>query len=78
MDTAEAYQARREAERRAGREINHFGSSRSDATLDRHECSCGWQSNPYEDGQDLAFKEWVTHIKEHGAEIAYPEPASVS
>lgn len=75
MDTAEAYQARREAERRAGMEINHFGSYQAGEKNDMCDywaCSCGWKSNGYSDGADLAQAEWVKHIQEHGAELNYP------
>jgi len=30
---------------------------------DRAECSCGWRSTSYWDGDDLAHDDWVRHTK---------------
>ena len=30
--------------------------------LDQYECSCGWKSNPYFDGDHWAYKEWLDHV----------------
>ena len=77
MDSAERYHARREAETRAGWEINHHGFSETDASgvSDRHTCSCGWASDWYQDGAEYAQQDWVRHIQQHGAEIDYPQAA---
>lgn len=70
--TPDQLEARREAEIHAGREINHIQEMVGITMDDTCECSCGWRSSTYHDGQHWAFEEWVKHIQEHGAEIAYP------
>jgi len=41
--------------------IEHEIQPRSEGLIDYANCSCGWQSNPYYDGRDLAKQEWVLH-----------------
>jgi hypothetical protein len=31
--------------------------------LDSVHCSCGWDSRPYLDGREYAYKEWEKHVK---------------
>jgi hypothetical protein len=63
------------AEEAAGAEIGHAGRAVSKGIVDTHECqeSCGWKSQPYMDGREWAYQEWLEHIIENGAEIRYPE-----
>jgi hypothetical protein len=31
--------------------------------IDVYQCSCGWESKPYFDGDIYAFMEWEKHVK---------------
>ena len=74
--TPEMNKARYHAEINAGKEIGHTQKIEGVTMDDTCVCSCGWKSNTYWDGNDLAYADWVTHIKERGAIVIYPDDPS--
>jgi hypothetical protein len=72
MDITKEHRARYLAEVEAGKAIGHTYTIKGVTMDDRCFCSCGWKSNPYWDGAEWAYKEWVEHITTEGAVIAYP------
>lgn len=61
-----------DAEKEAGKAIGHIGFASSDGRSDRHNCSCGWNSPTYDDGDGWAYLDWVDHITAEGAQVKYP------
>lgn len=63
---------RHETERAAGDQVGCVATYKGDGGHgDRYECSCGWESNTYWDGDHWAWQEWVDHIKRQGATVEY-------
>lgn len=62
-----------DAEKEAGEAIGHVGTPSSEFMTDFHNCSCGWESGPYFDGDVYAYEAWLKHITEAGADIIYPQ-----
>lgn len=74
--TPEEYKARFDAEIEAGKQIGHVQEITGVTMDDTCICSCGWKSGTYWDGKEYAHTDWVRHIKDRGAVIAYPNDRS--
>jgi hypothetical protein len=64
-----AARAKYEAEFAAGKAIGCIPELTGSGQNDQYVCSCGWKSQPYDDGVDLAHTEWLKHIKSMSAII---------